>query len=453
MTKNDGSHHRTADGVRAKVNRRAFLGAAGAAGLTSFAGCANLTGGGGGGEGPMVIGAQYLLSGLAESLGAASRAAAELAVKQVNEEEDGILGREIELIVRDHENSADNANQNFRDLVQNEGATAMIGLTSSGVTLSTAPTVAELGIPFVLTDIGTPFITEHDEDTYGENAQGQPNIFRTNSNISMNTYGMAKHAVENFDDVERVANMGPDYAYGWQAWEYFKAFSDALGAGYEYVESQFPEVGASDMTPQINTVENADPDLVFTSFWAGDVVTFVLQGIEQGLFDTADYIMDTLGADPTIFEALGNQMPEDVPFGAWYWHSAHDNPRNDEFVSAWRDEYADTDVVGIPSIAGPSTWSAIWMLKEAMESTESTEPEDIIGALEGMQFDSPEGQIRLDPDSHQANGPVIVGRTSTEDNVPYDGLGLTDNDLIPPPSRSDMAQMLEDAGTDLPPGI
>lgn len=452
MVKNNDSHRNTVDAVSSKVNRRAFLGAAGAAGLTGLAGCANLTGGGGGDEGPIVIGGQYLLSGLAESLGAASRAAAELAVKHVNED-GGILGREVELIIRDHENSADNANQNFRDLVQNEGATAMIGLTSSGVTLSTAPTVAELGIPFVLTDIGTPFITEHDEETYGENAQGQPNIFRTNSNISINTHGMAKHAVENFDGVERVANLGPDYAYGWQAWEYFQAFSDAMGAGYEYVGSQFPEVGASDMTPQINTITSAEPDLVFTSFWAGDVVTFVLQALEQGLFDTADYIMDTLGADPTIFEALGDQMPEDVPFGAWYWHSAHDNQRNQEFVSAWRDEYADTDVVGIPSIAGPSTWSAVWMLKEAMESTESTEPEDIIEALKGMSFDSPEGEITIDPDSHQADGPVVVGRTSFDDDVPYDGLGLTNNDVIPAPSRSDMAQMLADAGTDLPPGI
>lgn len=452
MANHNDPHRRTVKTVSSKVNRRAFLGAAGAAGLTGLAGCANLTGGGGGDEGPIVIGAQYLLSGLAESLGAASRAAAELAVKQVNEE-GGIMGREVELIVRDHENSADNANQNFRDLVQNEGAAAMIGLTSSGVTLSTGPTVAELGIPFVLTDIGTPFITEHDEETYGENAQGQPNIFRTNSQISINTYGMAKHAYEKFDGVERVANLGPDYAYGWQAWEYFKAFSDSLGAGYEYVESQFPEVGASDMTPQINTVNSADPDLVFTSFWAGDVVTFVLQGIEQGLFDTADYIMDTLGADPTIFEALGNQMPEDIPFGAWYWHSAHDNPQNQEFVSAWRDEYVDTDVVGIPSIAGPSTWSAIWMLKEAMESTESTAPEDIIGALKGMEFDSPEGRIRIDPDSHQTRPPVVVGRTSPEDDVPYDGLGLVDNDVIHPPERAEMAQMLADAGTDLPPGI
>ena len=445
---NDNESHRTpARSATAPVSRRSFLGAAGAASMAGIAGCM----GSGGGQDTITIGAQYLLSGLAESLGAASLAAAELAIKTVNED-GGILGSEVEFISRDHENSADNANQNFRDLVQNEGAVAMIGLTSSGVTLSTAPTVEELGIPFILTDIGTPFITEFDTDTYGENAQGRANIFRTNANTSINCWALAKYATEELD-VSTVGNLGPDYAYGHQCWEYFKAYSTAMGADFDFVASQFPEVGASDMTPQINTVQNADPDLVFTSFWAGDTVTFVNQAAEQGLFDQVVDVLDTLGADPTIFAALGDQMPEDISFGSWYWFSAYDTPENQAFVDAWRQEYEGTDIPGVPSIAGPSTWSAIFMYKQAMENAGSTDRDDIISELEGMEFDSPEGPIRIDPDSHQANAPTVIGKTSRDDDVPYDGVGLEPTQVVDAPDRDTLADLLAQADTDLPPGV
>jgi branched-chain amino acid transport system substrate-binding protein len=402
-------------------------------------------------DGPIKLGAVYLLSGLGESLGAASVAAARLTVKRINEA-GGILDRDVELVVRDHENDASTANQHFRDLVQREGVAAMIGLTSSGVTLSTAPTVAQLGVPLTLTDIGTPFITEHDEDTYGDNAQGTGVHFRTNANTTINTYAMAQYANENLD-VTRVANLGPDYAYGQQCWEYFKAFSNALGAGYEYVESQFPEVGASDMTPQINSVTNADPELVFTSFWGGDAVTFVQQARQQGLFEGVTDVFDTLGADPTVFQALGDRMPEGVSYSSWYWHSTYDNENNQNFLDAWTQEYEGTDTIGVPSFTGPSAWSALWMYKRAMENAGSTEPGDVISELEGMEFaDDPRGPITIDPDSHQAQAPTIIGTTSTDDEVPYEGVGLAPSQSISV-DRGTVVDLLEQAETDLPPGI
>ncbi|WP_137283771.1 ABC transporter substrate-binding protein [Halorussus salinisoli] len=429
-------------------NRRAFLGAAGATGV---AGLTGPVGSVAGQDGPIRIGAVYLLSGLGQSLGAASVAAAELTVKRINEA-GGILGRDVELVVRDHEGSASTANQHFRDLVQRQNVAAMIGLTSSGVTLSTAPTVAQLGVPLTLTDIGTPFITEHDEETYGDNAQGTNVHFRTNANTAINTYAMARYANENLD-VTRVANLGPDYAYGQQCWEYFKAFSNALGADYEYVASQFPELGASDMTPQINTVTNADPELVFTSFWGGDAVTFVQQATQQGLFEQATDVFDTLGADPTVFQALGDAMPEGVNYSSWYWHSTYDNENNRNFLQAWNDEYANTDTIGIPSFTGPSAWSALWMYKRAMENAESTDPGDYIPELEGMEFaDDPRGSITIDADSHQAQAPTVIGTTSSEDDVPYDGVGLQPSQSISA-DRQTLTDLLSQADTDLPPGV
>jgi branched-chain amino acid transport system substrate-binding protein len=446
---NNGTN-RTGSGV----NRRRFLAGAGAAGATGLAGCLNSITGGSGGEGPIRIGGVYLLSGLAEALGSASRAAAEVAIDVINED-GGILGREVEAQFRDH---GENPQQQIQSLVQEENADAMLGLTSSGVTLASGPTIEQLGVPFTLTDIGTPFITEPDGDTYGDyyedengTAAGVNNLFRTNANTSTTTYGMAQWALDNLD-VTRVANIGPDYAYGTQTWDYFKAYSDGLGADYEYVESVFPSLGASDMTPQINQVLSADPDLVFSSFWAGDAVTFVQQATEQGLFEQVEDVLDTIGADPTVFSALGDTMPEGFHYSGWYWHSAYDNENNQSFLDAYADAYEDdNETIPIPSFTGGSTWAAVFIYKQAMEAAGTTNPDDVVAEMEGLTFaEDPRGSVTLDADSHQANAPMVIGETSRDDDVPYDGVGLTDTETYTI-DRSTATDLLEGSG--LPPGV
>jgi ABC-type branched-subunit amino acid transport system substrate-binding protein len=442
----DGSG-REANGGRAGVRRRGFLAAAGAGATAAFAGC---IGDGGSGD-TITLGAVYLLSGVAEQLGASSRAAAEVAVDQINED-GGIDGREVEAIFRDH---GEDPQGQMRSLVQEENADIMLGLTSSGVTLNSGPTIEQLGVPFTLTDIGTPFATEPDVETYGNyyedegTAAAVPNLFRTNANTSINCYAIAKWINDNYGSA-RIANLGPDYAYGQQCWDYFKAYSDGLGAGHEYVASAFPALGASDMTPQINQILDADPDLVFTSFWAGDVVTFVQQADEQGLFDEVDDVFDTIGADPNGFEALGETMPEGLHYSGWYWGSAFDNPENEAFLEAYEEEYSGTDVNPYPSFTGGSSYAAPFVYKKAIEAAGSTEPGDIISEMEGMEFTGPRGTWTIDEESHQASAPTVIGETSMDADVPYEGVGLTNTETYTL-DRSTAEDLL--SGSELPPGI
>lgn len=444
----DGPAHSTNDTHRSTtVDRRQFLTASGVVGGSFLAGagtasvlsdCAGFQIGGSEGS-PLRIGAMYRQSGRTESLdpglGLASVHAAHLAVDEINKE-GGINGRNVTLEVRDH---GANPRQTLVNLAEEVGVDVMIGLTSSGVTLDVAPTIEEVGVPFILTDIGTPYITEYDSDTYGNyyesdggNAAVTSNVFRTNANTSINTYAMAKFAHENLD-VTRVANAGPDSVYGHQAWEYFKAYSDGLEANYEYVAEKFPSPGANDMTSQITDIADTEPDLVFTSFWSGDTVTFVRQATDRGLFDLVDDVFDTLGADPRVFATLGDTMPEGVHFSTWYWHSAFDNEYNDRFLDAWANKYqktyrvaAESEVIDIPSFAGGSTWAAIFLYKKVIEAAGGTDPTDVITELEGASFQrDPRGPITINPESHQATAPAVIGETSRSDDVPYDGVGLT----------------------------
>ncbi|PSQ19599.1 ABC transporter substrate-binding protein [Halobacteriales archaeon QS_9_67_17] len=434
------------------LDRRGFLAAAGTGATAAVAGCSGIGGGDGGDT--IKIGGVYLLSGVAQALGTSSANAAEVAVEQINEE-GGIMGQDVEIEVRDH---GEDPPAQIRSVAQEYGADVMIGLTSSGVTLGSAPTIESLGVPFTLTDIGTPFITEPDTETYGnyyESDDGKaaftPNMFRTNANTSHMTYGIAKFVQEEYG-ASRVANLGPNYAYGEQCWDYFKAYSEGLGVDHEYVASEYPELEASDMTPQINSVLDADPDLVFTSFWAGDATTFISQATEQGLFEQVDDVFDTIGADPTVYEALGDTTPEGIHMSGWYWPTAYDNENNQAFLDAYREKYADDDTVpSIPGFTGGSTWAAIYMYKKAIEAAGSTDPDDIISELEGITIDNdPRGPSTIQPDTHQANAPTVLGETSFDADVPYDGAGLVDTRTYTL-TRSESKELLEGSG--LGPGL
>jgi ABC-type branched-subunit amino acid transport system substrate-binding protein len=434
------------------LNRRGFLAAAGTGATAAIAGCSGLGGGGGGDT--IKIGGVYLLSGIAQALGTSSANAAEVAVNQINEN-GGINGQDVEIEVRDH---GEDPQAQIRSLAQEFNADVMIGLTSSGVTLASAPTIESLGVPFTLTDIGTPYITEPDTESFGnyfESDDGKaaftPNMFRTNSNTSHMTYAIAKFVADNYGE-SRIANLGPDYAYGQQCWEYFKAYSEGLGMSHEYVASEFPSLGASDMTPQINSVLSADPDLVFTSFWAGDSTTFISQAAEQGLFEQVDDVFDTIGADPTVYEALGDTTPEGIHMSGWYWPTAYDNENNQAFLDAYREEYQDDDTTpNIPGFTGGSTWAAIYMYKKAIEAAGGTNADDIISELEGITIDNdPRGQTTIQENTHQATAPCVIGETSFDADVPYDGAGLINTQTYTL-TRERSLELLEGSG--LGPGL
>jgi len=418
------------------TNRRKFLASTAAgAGITALAGC---TGGGGGNT--IKIGAPYMLSGVAESFGASSREGAELAAKEINDE-GGIDGQDVEIIFRDHGGS--DAARVIRSLVQEDNVDAMIGLTSSGVAVASAPLIEQLQIPMILTDIGTAFVTEPDTDTYGEDAVGNDYVFRTHANTAQNMYGMVQNVAENMDGIETVACMGPDYAYGHQVWDYFQAMSESYdGLDLEYLDASFTSLGSTDMSAQISSILDLEPDLLVTGYWAYDVTTFVQQALDQGIEDTVDNVITALASDVLQFESLGETMPDGWHWHGWYWHEAFDTEANNSFVESYEEEYGNP-----PAMQPPSSYEAIYAYKQVIESV-GTNSDDIVGELEGMTYDGVRGEVTIDADSHQANAPAVGGVSTYSEDL---GRATLEPVQTYEPDAEEIRSLLE--GSELPPGV
>src|SRR5690606_6903782 len=98
-------------------------------------------------DGPIKIGAVLSLSGPAAPFGVPERDAAQAYIDEVNED-GGVDGREVELIVKDDKTNPTEAAQVAQDLVD-QGVVAIIGSTTGSATQAMTAATAPAEVPVV----------------------------------------------------------------------------------------------------------------------------------------------------------------------------------------------------------------------------------------------------------------------------------------------------------------
>ena len=420
-----------------RVSRRTVLktgATASTVGLTGLAGCS-----GGGGNSTISFGSIHLLSGFASVYGESAQLGYEMAREEINAD-GGINGREIEpLIYRDSEGSGSTGIEAVRSLVNEENVDGLIGLDSSGVALQVAPIMEQLQTPLMITHAATPFVTATD----GEDAIGNDYVFRDGVNLTQNIYGCAKMS-ESLDGTSWTT-IGPNYAFGTQSWDYFKAFTQGLDLGYDYLDdtAAFPGLGANDYTPQINKVLDGDPDGVVVSLWGSDLVTFINQARGTDFFDQVDHVMLTLGAATDALRPLGSDMPDGILAGTRYWFETPDNEANNTFVEAFV-ERNDRQ----PSYNAQSAYVGLYLYKQAIEANGSVAADDITSGFESASMSAPVGELSINGVSNQATLPAVWGQTSYSEELGLSRLDPVERIETPPET---LRSLLEDS--DYPAGV
>ncbi|WP_331235537.1 ABC transporter substrate-binding protein [Natronorarus salvus] len=382
------------------VDRRSFLKATGAGlAATGLAGCLGDDDGGG-----LTLGAVYIFSGFASLYGDEAERGYELAVEEINED-GGIDGEDVEVIARDTEGDADTAIRQMTSLIEEEGVDGLFGLDSSGVAQAMAPQVAEQQVPLMVTHAATPFLTspegEHD------NSVGNEWVFRNCNSLSIDMYGAAQVAAEL--DAEEWATIGPDYAFGYETWDYFQAYLEGLGADVEFTDEQYPGLETSDYTPYISAIIDAEPDGVITPLWGADLTTFLGQADEAGWFDAIEYTLFSVGMG-TDLPADGSPLPEGQHASTRYDPFVPETEENETFRETYYEEY-DT----LPTYNAEGAYRALYLYREAVEEAGSTDHDEVREAFTGMEHSGPVGEYHFDEETNQAVVPAIWGTVSQDE--------------------------------------
>jgi len=353
---------------------------------------------------PVKIGFVYIMSGPFAAYGQFAKKGAEMAIDEINKS-GGINGQKVEAYFEDSTGKPDVAIRAIRKLVYQKKVNCLIGLDSSGVAKSVAPSIPRLETPLIITHAATPDVTGSVCNKY---------VFRISLGLAQNVKTAALLAAQT--DAKTWTTIGPDYAFGHQSWEYFQKYLKEAKPGVKFLPKEkvvFPPFKTTDFSSYITKLMHTKPDGVLVSLWGGNLIDFVRQGKELGFFNGDYEVLITLGAATEVLSALKDKMPEGLWVGSRYWFLANDSKMNKKFTKSYFNRYNN-----YPSYNAHGAYSALYCYKKAVEKAKTTDAKGVISALEGLEIELPVGKIYIRPEDHQAVTDACWGKTYSDPNYP-----------------------------------
>ena len=221
--------------------------------------------------------------------------AVRIAIDEFNEQ-GGINGFKIQLIIEDSIGNAETGIQGAGKLVKTDKVLALVGDSFSSVSLAIAPIVNGAKVVMI-----SPGSTHKDLPNKGDF------IFRTIISDAVQAVIFAKYlfGVENIQNAA-ILYTNNVYSKG-IAMDFWSEFENAGG---HLVAVESADQGAADFRPQLKKIKDKNPDILYLPNYVSDIVLMVKQAKEIGL-KAKMYSADAFG-NTQIFELLGDLTNEVV---------------------------------------------------------------------------------------------------------------------------------------------
>lgn len=341
------------------------------------------------------------MTGGAALYGLAGIEGAKIAVAELNAA-GGVLGRKVELIVRDDAAKPDVGAREIRDVILREEVAAVFGPVSSGVLLAMSEVAKENKTILIAH-------TSNTERAFVE--RGHRYIFSVVPNTFIEGSAMGLYMAKK--PYKRYMIIGPGYEFGYIQAEAFERRLKENKKDVEVIGKLWPKLGETDFTSYITAIINAKPDAVYSNLFGSDLIAFTKQAKGYEFFKqfpfAALYDVDTL-------QGLGKDAVEGVigyergPFHVI--RKLAPSPRFEDFIKKYR----------AAANKYPSTWAinaydAVMAWAKAVNKANTIETEKVVDALEGLELDSLRGPGRfIRKADHQANVGSYIGVVAWDKN-------------------------------------
>ena len=362
------------------------------------------------------VGVQGAASGPHADYGRQIEMGATMAAEEINAA-GGILGCKVETRFMDDENRAATGVKNARLLVTDWGAHFTVGTDSSGVAMAMGPVLAELKRIHFFTHAATHRLTEDLVAVKGINE-----IVRVSVPVYQDAI-IAALIFKDRKDIKRWANIGADYEYGYVSWNLFKETLRKYRPDVEFVGEAWAPFLTLDFSPHISAVMAQKPDAIFATPWAGEAVMLLRQSLIQGVFDNVQVWWQAMGGSVDVLEGISAEVAKDRFKGklwatARYIHNWPDTADNKAFIERFRKRWA-----RFPNYSAETTYSALFIMKAAVEKARSMDTDKVIAALKGMQIRNPGGVRVFRSEDQQFIYNVPAGRPMIDAKYPIPVLG------------------------------
>jgi branched-chain amino acid transport system substrate-binding protein len=314
----------------------------------------------------------------------------ELAVEQINAG-GGLLGKKVELVVRDDNANPGDAVRVAEELVSREKVDVLTGTYLSNTGLAVTDFAKQKKFFFLAAEPLSDKIVWQSGNRY---------TYRLRPSTYMQVAMLLPEAVRM--KKKRWAFVYPNYEYGQSSVATFKKLLKAAQPDVEFVGEQAPALGKIDAGSVAQALGDAKPDAIFNALFGADLAKFVREGNTRGLFKNRS-VVSLLSGEPEYLDPLKTEVPQGWIATGYPWQTAN-MPEHKPFLAAYQQKYKTHPRVG--SVVG---YSAIMSLAAGIKKAGSTNSEKLVDAFKGLPVVTPFGRITYRPQDNQSTLGAFVG--------------------------------------------
>ncbi len=288
-------------------------------------------------------------------------------------------GRKVEVVVEDSASDPAAALTKVRRLVEQAQVQTLAGGLTAATGYAVVPFVEQHHVPTLFPVAAPDDITQRKPSHW---------VVRTAHTGSQQTHALADYAYRTLG-LRRMATMGMDYSFGWEANGGFQHVFEQLGG--KIVQKTWTPLNAQDLGPYLASLKR-DIDGVYATYSGALAQRFIKQWNDYGLKGKLVLIGTGQVTDENVLKSMGDEALGIIT--ALHYSAALDNPANKRFSAAFEKRF------GRPSsLYSMQGYTAARFYAEAIKAVNGDveDHEKFLQALRKVEVnDDPRGPMRMD---------------------------------------------------------
>ncbi|MCB2190190.1 MAG: ABC transporter substrate-binding protein [Deltaproteobacteria bacterium] len=355
---------------------------------------------------PIKIGFIHTMSGPISMYGITSAAGAKIAVEEINAS-GGVLGRKLELIVRDDKISPEAGLREAKDLVLKDKVDFLAGTISSGVALAISGYARRAKKIYMINIAQSTRITEEKFNKY---------TFRFTTNATPYFGKGPALALAKTYKAKKIISLGYDYEMGKNSLKEFKATYLKMVPDAKIIDELWVPLGSTDFTAHIAKMANSGADCFYLAgIYGGGELAFTKQAWSFGLYDKMKAVQPCAGDVETWGKVKeGDPYPKNALATCRYPFWAIKGEQNAKFVKQIR------EMTGLwPSYGSMDAYVIVYAIKDAVTKAGTTDTQKVIKAMETLKMTTFVGPVEMRAYDHQAMMPTWYGIMRFTPDLPF----------------------------------
>ena len=314
-----------------------------------------------------------------------------LAISEINAN-GGVLGKQIVAVEEDGESDPKVFAEKARKLLAEEKVATVFGCWTSQSRKAVKPVFEELyGLLWYPVQY--------------EGMEASPNIMYMGASPNQQIVPAVDYCAETLG--KNMFLIGNDYVFPRTANRIIKAQLaqlDGTCMGEEY----FP-MGHREFADIVAKIKSLKPDVIINTLNGDSNVYFFAELAKQGITSDDIKVMSFSIAEEEVSKMDVSTLAGHLV--SWNYYETTQTPRNEKFVSDYKNAYGEDRMTGDPIEAG---YIAVYMWAAACEKAGSFDVEAVRVAAKGLSLTAPEGTVTIDGGNQHLYKQVRIGKINEQ---------------------------------------